>query len=120
MKLLTVRSAALAFFIFMAACAANAQTMPMTGAYGPADVSSNDVKRAAAAAITKHSKTKDRVTLVNIVKAERQLVEGMNYRLCMVVQDRKRKQKTVTAIIYETPNGIMHPGAWQTGKCKEL
>jgi hypothetical protein len=77
---------------------------------------------AAAVAIRKYSAThrRDRVTLVKILKAEQQVVAGMNYRLCMTVKNQRGLRRTVTAVVYETPNGFMRSTSWSTGGCKEL
>jgi hypothetical protein len=106
-------------FTLVFALAANAQTEPMTGAYGALSVTSRAAKDAAAVAIRKYSSThkRDKLTLVKIVKAERQVVAGMNYRVCMIVKNRRGVRRNVTAVVYETPNGFMRSTDWRTGNC---
>ena len=123
MKLITFKSAlvlALLFGVF--AVAAKAQAEPMVGAYGDLSVRSKDAKAAAAVAIKTYSSThtKDRVSLVKILKAEEQVVAGMNYRICMIVKNRKGIRRTVTAVVYRPPNKKMRSTAWDPGSCKDI
>ena len=123
MKLTTFKSAIVLTLLFgVFAVAAKAQAEPMVGAYGDLSVRSKEAKAAAAVAIKKYSAThaKDRVTLVKILKAEEQVVAGMNYRICMIVKNRKGVRQTVTAVVYRPPNARMRSTAWDPGSCKDI
>lgn len=123
MKLIKCRSAlVLALLLGVFAVAANAQTEPMAGGYKAISTGSATARSAAAVAIKKHSSThaKDEVSLVKIVKAEQQVVAGMNYRLCLSVIDRKGVRRTVTAVVWAPPGKKMRLTNWQAGGCKEL
>ena len=102
--------------------AANAQTEPMTGGYSNISVTSAEATSAAAVAVKRHASlhTKDKVTLVRILKAEQQVVAGMNYRICMIVKNRRGVLRTVTAVVYQPLKGKKRSTDWQTGECKEI
>ena len=119
MKQTLFRAVLVLTFVIAGFAAAKAQSEPMAGAYGDLAVTSRAAKDAAAVAIRKYSSThkRDKLTLVKIVKAERQVVAGMNYRLCMIVKDRRGVRRSVKAVVYETPNGFMRSTDWRTGNC---
>ena len=96
-----------------------AQPDQIVGGYGDASVKSKDIKQAAAVAIRAHSK-RDKVTLVRIVKAEQQVVSGMNYRVCLSVRGSNGHTRRVTAVVYEPIRKRMRLTNWSNGGCKEL
>ena len=82
--------------------AAPADTPIVVGGYGPVAGTDPQVVAAAKFAIAKRSETADsEISLNKIVKAERQVVAGMNYRICMTVKVEGDEPQTVTAIVYQ-------------------
>lgn len=123
MKLSLFRSALMAAgFTALFAIAASAQNEPMTGAYGEMSVKSKEARQVAALAVRQHSAThkRDKVTLVKILKAEQQVVAGLNYRLCMLVKTKRGVQRTVTAVVYQPIRGRKRLTDWETGGCREI
>ena len=123
MKLAKFKSALVfALLLGVFAIGAKAQAEPMVGAYDDLAVGSKEAKAAAAAAVKKYSSshTRDRVTLVKIIKGDAQVVAGMNYRICMIVKNRRGVRRTVTAVVYRPPNGKLRSTAWDTGSCKDI
>lgn len=88
----------------------------MTGAYGTVSTSSRDVRRAANFAIASR-RANVRPKLVRIVKAEQQVVAGLNYRICMDVR-RRRHTERVTAVVYRDLRGRYSMTSWDLGRCE--
>jgi hypothetical protein len=112
-----------ATLIFTFAIAAAAQdNEPMAGGYSKVSTRSVAAKKAAAAAITQHSIShpKDKMTLVKIIKAEQQVVAGMNYRLCMTVLDRRGVRRSITAVVYQPIRKKLRLTDWSTGACRNI
>ena len=123
MKLTIFRAALLlAVSLGVAVVSTRAQTEPTAGSYRQMAVSSKEARAAAAVAVKNHSSThpKDTVRLVKILNAEEQVVAGMNYRICMVVKNRKGVRRTVTAVVYQPPNHKMRSTDWSAGSCKDI
>lgn len=107
------------FGIFAAESRVSAQEM--TGGYGDASVLDKDVRKAANVAIASRSRSTGKtLTLVKIVKAEVQVVAGLNYRVCMSVREGRKRAKTVTAVVYKDLNNRRSLSRWKTGGCSEL
>ena len=104
------------------AISAAAQTPDMVGGYSDAKTSDKEIVRASKVALRDHSRKEGHsVTLVKINKAEKQVVAGMNYRLCMSVRrGRHGKVHTVTAVVYEPIRKPWRLTNWQEGGCKDL
>ena len=58
------------------------------------------------------------ITLVSIKRAETQLVEGVNYRLCLKVKASDKTQ-TVTAVVNKALNDKYSLTSWEPGGCKK-
>jgi hypothetical protein len=102
---------------------ASAQQPMMVGGYADASIKDKEIRRAAAVAIRALSKSEHHsVTLVKINKAEKQVVSGMNYRVCMDVREggRRNRARTITAVVYEPIRKPMRLTNSQEGGCKEL
>ncbi len=101
---------------------ATAQADQMVGGYSNASTRDKEIKHAAAVAIRQHAKREHQaVALVKVNKAEKQVVSGMNYRMCMDVRrGRHGKVYTITAVVYEPIRRPMRLTNWQEGGCKEL
>ena len=107
------------FGIFAAESRVSAQEM--TGGYGDASVLDKDVRKAANVAIASRSRSTGKtLTLVKIVKAEVQVVAGLNYRVCMSVREGRKRAKTVTAVVYKDLKNRRSLSRWKTGGCSEL
>jgi hypothetical protein len=96
-----------------------AQEVPVAGGYSEAPQTDRDVISAAQFAIAKESRKKGvRVTLVSIEHAERQVVAGLNYKLCLRVKI-KGKTQDVTTIVYQNLKQKYSLSSWEKGDCKE-
>ena len=93
----------------------------MTGGYGDTSVADKDVRKAANVAVTSRSRSTGKtLTLVRIVKAEVQVVAGLNYRVCMTVREGRKRARTVTAIVYKDLKNRRSLSRWKSGGCSEL
>jgi len=107
------------FGIFAAESRVSAQDI--TGGYGDASVLDKDVRKAANVAIASRSRSTGKtLTLVKIVKAEVQVVAGLNYRVCMSVREGRKRAKTVTAVVYKDLRNRRSLTNWKAGGCSEL
>lgn len=107
------------FGIFAAGSRVSAQEI--TGGYGDASVADKDVRKAANVAIASRSRSTGKtLTLVKIVKAEIQVVAGLNYRICMTVREGRKRAKTVTAVVYKDLRNRRSLTNWKAGGCSEL
>jgi hypothetical protein len=119
----TIRMAMLlALILGIFTIAASAQPEPVAGGYAKISTKSQEAKKAAAVAIRQHtaSHPKEKLTLVKVVKAEQQVVAGMNYRVCLAVLDHRGIRKTITAVVYHPINKKERLTNWSTGGCTDL
>ncbi|MBC7795560.1 MAG: hypothetical protein H7Z37_01660 [Pyrinomonadaceae bacterium] len=122
-------------FIVMAFVALNigfgsicaAQQRITVGGYKPADVTNQDVVKAADFAIDAQlAKQPDvLIELLTIEKAERQLVQGTNFRLCLTVQigdsgDETNEEQTVSVVIYRNLKNQFTLRSWQESDCAPI
>jgi cystatin-C len=107
------------FGIFAAESGVSAQDI--AGGYGDASVTDKDVRSAANFAIKSRSRSTGKtLTLVKIVKAEVQVVAGLNYRVCMTVREGRKAAKTITAVVYKDLQNRRSLSRWKVGGCSEL
>lgn len=93
----------------------------IAGGYGDASVRDKDVRKAATFAVNQQSKrVRPNYKLINIRKAEIQVVAGLNYRICMNVRDNRRRVSTVTAVVYKSLQDRWSLTRWRAGGCREL
>ena len=93
----------------------------ITGSYGDASVTDKEVKAAAAFAIrSRSSSTRKNIRLVRILKAEIQVVAGLNYRVCLLVREGNRRSKSITAVVYKNLKNRRLLSRWKAGGCSEL
>lgn len=93
----------------------------IVGGYAEIAVTSKEAKSFAAYALRARSKHEHKkFTLVKIVKAEKQLVAGENYRVCMDVRQGRQKASRVTAVVYENLKNKRKLSHWKTGECTDL
>lgn len=99
-----------------------AQDGQMTGGYGDVAVDSKETKKFARWAVKARAKsTHKQMTLVKIVKAEDQVVRGMNHRICMDVREGRKKARRVTVVVWEDINNRpLQLTDWKTGGCTDL
>jgi hypothetical protein len=85
-------------------------------------VSNNDqtvVNAANFAVETQNQKMKnDALELVGIERAERQLVAGSNYQMCLTLIEKGRTQQA-TATVYQNLQNQFSLTSWTAGKCSE-
>lgn len=126
-KILTV-GAALVFGLF---CAAEsfAQTddlkTPIVGGYAAADATAPEVIKAANFAVKAQAK-KDRtkIKLIKISRAEQQVVAGMNYNVCLLVEVKEKGKKTmvpqtVQTVVYVNPQNKYELTSWAIAACAD-
>ena len=90
----------------------------MVGGYSSAETSDAGVKSAAQFAVGEQStKTGRSLELIRIVRAERQVVAGLNYRICLEVTEAGARQQ-VLAIVYRNPAQQLSLTSWQPGACE--
>lgn len=107
-------AAAMAFAAFcLAPSFSQAQ---MTGGYS--DVSKTDKAVVAAAnfAVKTQSKKGAALKLVSIASAQRQVVAGSNYQMCLVVNSAKKRREAV-AVVYQNLQNQLKLTSWTPGKC---
>lgn len=93
----------------------------IVGGYGEISVESKEARSAAAFAVrTRAARTHKKITLVKILKAEQQVVAGLNYRICMDVHEGRRKPRTVTAVVYQNLKNKRSLSRWKNGACSDL
>jgi len=89
----------------------------MVGGYSSAETSDAGVKNAAEFAVSEQSTKIGRsLELIRIVRAERQVVAGLNYRLCLEVAEAGARQQAL-AIVYRNPAQQLSLTSWQLGAC---
>lgn len=113
-KQILTYSFAIAVVLGVHAVANSVSAQMITGGYSDASVTSKEVKRAAKFAVSRHSTT-SKVTLVKIVKAEQQVVAGMNYRVVLSVADKRGKKGTATAVVYQDLKNHLSLTSWTAG-----
>ncbi len=90
----------------------------MVGNYRETSKTDETVFSAADFAVKTQSKTlKDAsLKLISIERAERQVVAGSNYRLCLAVNSKEKPQQA-TAVIYYNLHGEFSLTSWTPGQC---
>lgn len=90
----------------------------MVGGYGSVAKTDATVIAAAKFAVAKQSETADsELSLGKIVKAERQVVAGMNYRICMNVNVEGDEPMSVIAIVYQDLKRNYSLSSWKAATC---
>jgi hypothetical protein len=90
---------------------------PIAGGYSVAEPSDPGVQAAADFAVKEQSKKGGPVSLVGIVKVERQVVAGLNYRLCLDVEQAGKRER-VQAVVYQDLQKQLSLSQWQAGGCR--
>ncbi len=109
-----VLSAALVFVILLAAAhASSAQDAPIAGSYSERPTSDRGVVAATAFAVRERGRrTGRRVTLLEVRRAETQVVAGLNYRLLLTVRE-GGKERDVTAVVYQNLRQRLSLTSWE-------
>lgn len=106
--------------LFVCATAVSAQKV---GGYKDAAVDDAGVIAAAEFAVSDHSeKNEVSLEIVQIVKAERQIVAGTNYRLCVevkVVEEGNDDTQFVQAVVYQDLKKVYKLTSWKPDACSE-
>jgi copper homeostasis protein (lipoprotein) len=90
----------------------------LAGGYQAAPVTSDSIRRAADFAVADRARTSGQaVALAGVVRAEQQVVAGMNYRLCLDVTV-AGKPARVLATVYRDLNNQRTLTAWTAGACE--
>ncbi len=90
----------------------------ITGGYGDVEVTSKEVKSAAKFAVKQNNKnSKKTAKIVSILTAQRQVVAGLNYMMCIKVRE-NGKIRTVTTVVYLNLKQIYSLSSWAVGSCK--
>lgn len=88
------------------------------GGYNNADKTDQDVVKAAKFAInTQRLKQRRRISLVSVEGAERQVVAGINYKLCLKVKNNNKIQQ-VTTVVYRNLQQKYSLSSWKVETCK--
>ena len=92
--------------------------LPRPGGYIGIDPYDPDVQQAAAFAVTMWSmRSPNPPTLRAITRAERQIVEGVNYKLCLDVDVAETRQRVQT-VVYRDTAQTLHLTQWLTEGCE--
>ena len=90
----------------------------IVGGYGSVAKTDAQIIAAAKFAVAKQAETLDGdLSLNKIVKAERQVVAGMNYRICMTVNVEGDEPMSVIAVVYQDLKRNYSLSSWKTAEC---
>ncbi len=92
-----------------------AQEDVIVGGYGDATVTDPQVVKAANFAVT--AQKKKSLKLVSVLKAEQQVVAGMNFRMCLSLSS-AGKPEQATATVYQNLQNKYSLSEWKAGKCE--
>jgi Cystatin domain len=100
---------------FILVCFTFAQSI--AGGWGEAKVNDPQVLKAARFAVASEQARTDSVfKLVSVVRAEQQVVAGMNYRFCLRLQ--RGKSKTALVQVYRNLQAKFSLTSWAWGACQ--
>ena len=102
-----------------AAGSAAAQDVPVAGGYSERATGDRGVAAAARFAVRERGRqTRRRVTLLEVRRAETQVVAGLNYRLLLSVRE-GRESRDVTAVVYENLRRRLSLTSWEPAAAVE-
>ena len=110
---------------FGSVSASYAQDGQITGGYGEASVKDAEVIKAANFAVKKAAKKeKATIKLIEIKKAQMQVVAGLNYEVCLQVSVKKSGKKAVTqyakAVVYRNLKSVYSLTSWEFIKDSDI
>lgn len=95
------------------------RAQPAPGSYRRIATNEKEVRKAAKYAVKQEQrKSEKRYSLRNIVSAERQVVAGLNYRLCLNLKS-DGEEKTAEAVIYKNLQQQYALTSWEWKECKQ-
>ena len=98
---------------------------PITGGYQNVEVSAAQIVSAANFAVKAQAKKqRAKIKLIEIKKAEQQVVAGMNFNMCLQVETRDKRKKTsvpqtVQAIVFLNLKQKYELTSWAIAACAE-
>lgn len=98
---------------------------PIVGGYAPAEATAPEVVKAAKFAVkTQAKKDRAKIKLMKISRAEQQVVAGMNYNVCLLVETKEKGKKsyvpqTVQTVVYVNPQGKYELISWAIAACAD-
>jgi copper homeostasis protein (lipoprotein) len=95
---------------------AAAPAAPPPGAYRSIAKDDGAVDKAAAFAIKQQKDKTPALALVGVTSAEKQIVAGTNYRLCLSVK-RSANPEPARAVVFQDLKGAMHLSSWAFEPC---
>lgn len=99
------------------------QKRPILGGYQETDKDSPEVQEAAEFAVGEQGRKQDAtIKLVSVERAERQVVAGMNYRLCMKVEitaegEDEATTQEVKVVVYRNLQKEYSLTSWEEAEC---
>jgi len=117
--------AALNLIFGCAATFAQESKEPITGGYNSADVTDAQIISAAKYAVKAQAKKqRAKIKLTAVKKAERQVVAGLNYGLCLQVEVIEKGKKTavpqtVQTVVYQNPKQKYELTSWAIAACAD-
>jgi Aspartic acid proteinase inhibitor len=108
-----------AAFIIITISSAICQAQPrIAGGYSAVSNSDETVIEAANFAVETQAQKDDTLELISIERAERQIVAGSNYRMCLSVKS-NGKEEQASATVYLNLQNQFSLSEWTPGKCAE-
>lgn len=89
---------------------------PRVGGYSETSKTDKTVVEAATFAVETQAQKDDTLELVSIERAERQIVAGSNYRLCLAVKSNGKAEQASTTVYLDLQNEFSL-SEWKAGKC---
>ena len=107
-----------AVFCVVCGCALVCFAQPGRAAGGYREISKTDKDVLAAAdfAVKTQSEENDSIELISIERAEKQIVAGSNYKLCLAVNSQEEQQEA-TAVVHQNLQNEFSLSSWTAGKC---
>lgn len=125
---LSIVIACAALFVFWSGstvCYGQEKEEPIVGGYAKTNVTDKEVIAAAKFAIKKRSQTKKAIiNLLSIKNAELQVVAGINYKICMQVNFKKKNSKKtveqfVQVVVYRNLKNTNSLTSWIKQDCEK-
>ena len=93
-----------------------AEEPPLAGGYAQAVVNAEITDVAKAATRMQAEKEQKTLRLIKVIKAEQQVVAGLNYRLALEVQSGKGSVRQAIAVVYRNLKGELSLTSWDWAK----
>ena len=96
----------------------SAQAGKMVGGYSKISNADETAAQAAAFAVETQAQKDDTLELISVENAERQVVAGSNYRLCLAIKSGE-KSSQASAVVYLNLQNKFSLTSWKAGTCSE-